>query len=135
MRFWFIATCRCPERRRHHGLPLLTRRCRLLLWTLAGRPRSVRWCPDVDDELVTLLHQHRDEIRRHFDVVVEALRAEMATAEELRAVRAELAALYALLDRRPARVEPDGPGRRPARSQAPRGRFALVSQHRLPQAS
>jgi len=71
----------------------------------------VRWCPDVDDELVTLLHQHRDEIRRHFDVVVEALRAEMATAEELRAVRAELAVMYSLLDRRLARLEPDGPGR------------------------
>jgi len=61
----------------------------------------------VDDDLANLLHRHRDEIRRHFDVVVESLRAQMATAEELRAVRAELAVMYSLLDRRLARLEPN----------------------------
>ena len=64
----------------------------------------------MDAELVTLLHQHRDEIRRHFEVVVESLQAQMATAEELRALRAELAVMYSLLDRRLARLEPNGPG-------------------------
>jgi len=63
----------------------------------------------VDDDLVTLLHRHRDEIRRHFDVVVESLRAQMATAEELRAVRVELAVMYSLLDRRLARLGPNAP--------------------------
>jgi len=32
------------------------------------------------------------------------------TAEELRALRAELAVMYSLLDRRLARLEPNGPG-------------------------
>ena len=44
------------------------------------------------------------------DVVVESLQAQMATAEELRALRAELAVMYSLLDRRLARLEPNGPG-------------------------
>ena len=64
----------------------------------------------MDAELVTLLHQHRDEIRRHFDGVLESLQAQMATAEEIRALRAELAVMYSLLDRRLARLEPNGPG-------------------------
>src|SRR5439155_6357072 len=56
-----------------------------------GHERRVREACDggdaVDAELVTLLHQHRDEIRRHFDVVVESLQRQMATPEELRGLR------------------------------------------------
>jgi len=89
----------------------------------------MRWWPTVDDERLTaLFRQHGDEIRRHFDVVAESLRAEIATvaegnaglgrgiddlrdrlSDELRAVRAELTVMYSLLDRRLARLEPGGP--------------------------